>query len=254
VAALAVIRHASGSGGSVSASVTVDLGTPAVADHSLVVAYVVGAPVSSGPAGFTLDLNVSPGAVPTYWWRLERTVGGEQTCTVTHVTTGIPGVWCIWETDLLDTISPFDEGASTATFHPATTATTLTTGTTAGATGTLDTLCLAVHAFYTSLATLWSGTFATWSGQTGGFVEDEEAVFNFTGVGSNQTYVDAAFSSMPAVGVAGPFSSTATFSTDATRSGGAGGTDSFTASVVSYSGPTTVEADLGMLVSGGGVQ
>jgi hypothetical protein len=247
MAAPGVILHNKGGGGGASATVTVDLGSPADAGNSLVIAYTAQSSVSSGPAGFTLDLNVSPGSVPTYWWRMERTTGGEQTFDVTQLAAGIGAVWGIWETDPLDTVAPLDEFASTAPFHPTTGTTTLTTGTTAGATGTTDTLCLALHAFYISVAGAWSGTFASWSGQTGGFTEDEESFYTFGA--ANTVTMDAAYSSLQATGAAGPFSSTATFSTNETRSATA---DYFTASVVSYRAGVTVDVPLGVLTVGGG--
>jgi hypothetical protein len=229
VSAPLVYRHASGAGGAGSAAVTVDLGQVAGAGHSLVIGYATSAPVQSGPgSGWTLDFNPSSANVPGYWWRKDQTDGTERTFTVTHQLTGIPGVWCIWETDLLDAVTPLDDFASTTAAHPATGTATLSTGATAGTTGTTDTLCLAQHVFYTGN---WSGTFATWAGQTGGFTEDEEAAVTVTGAPS--TYLDAAFSSFPADGVVGPFSSTATFSTDETRNAT---NDTFMASLVSYRG------------------
>lgn len=220
----AVYWSASGAGG-VSATVDVDLGRQADPDHSLVIGYATGVGVSSAPAGFTLDFTVGPSSPLQFWYRLERTVGGEQTYTITNPAATLPSVWGMWETDLIDTVSPLDESDGTGTFHPTTGTTTLLAGPTPGLSGTLDTLNFAAHVYYNGS---FGGTFGTWDSHTDGFTESQEAAIQI-GAG----FLDASFSLLAADAVAGPFSATATFSTDATRSAT---TDIFVSSIVSYRG------------------
>lgn len=232
----AILQSASGGGGAGTTTVTVSLDTPADAGHSVVIVYFAAVAVSAHPASLADDLVIGAGA-KLYFWREDLTAGGEQTWDITHVAAGIAGVWAVAETDPLDTISPLAAATGTSDFHPATSVSTLSTGTTA-TTDTNEPLVLAAHVFYNGN---FSGTFATWASQTNGFTEIEES---FTTVTAG--FYDLALSwAQP--GTTGGYESTATFSTDETRSAA---NDTFMAGIAAYRALNEVVIDPNILVGG----
>lgn len=200
----------------------VTLDTPATAGNAVVIGMFSNDPLAVRPPGTSEDLKTGSAQIRSFW-RLPVAAGGETSWDVTDIAQGYRLHWCVWEVSGLETIDAVDVNASTAEAFSAT-LTTLSSGTT-GAGSSTDPLCLAVHVYVRANWPGSGGTFATWSGQTNGFVEDVD-----WGAAVGTTYHAAAFSHA-SPGVAGPWETTATFSTDATRSASE---DAFSSAIIVY--------------------
>lgn len=218
---------------------TVSLDTPAAAGNTVVLIYYSATLMQTGPPEMILDLQNGTSSNMTFWWRQAGVYGGEQNWVVTHFAANVVSVWRILELEALDASKPVDATGVTAPFNSSS-ATTVATG---NAAASDDTLALGVHTFFTSN---WpnGGTFANFSGHTGGFTEDLE--FEYFTPGGTDHYA-VSFSSLP-VPTAATIGSTATFNTDKTRNAA----DGFSGSVVAYKAAVPVlEIPADVMASGG---
>jgi hypothetical protein len=162
-----IIQTNTGSFNATSGTVTLPSGTT---DGSAVIVCImgyvsVGSPVMSG---FTRDHGTMVGSPKPYIMRKANVAAGENSWTMTGFSSASPAVWVAMEIQNVSRLYPLEINSTVTT---STTGTSIPSG--SGPTGlatSYDTLAIAFHGGQNTA----SSTIATYSGQTGDFVEWQE--------------------------------------------------------------------------------